>query len=179
MVVDKDSYFLEVCRYVDLNPVRAKMVKRPHDWPWSSYCAHAARVDGPAWLDSQALHQRLAPRAPRRDGPDAYARFVAQGRGIKLWEEALSGQIFLGDEAFVKRMQARISNLGEREIPRVQRRPVTQALGHYFKDSPRDVAIARAYLEGGHTQTAIARATGLSVSRVSRLIARREAKGKT
>jgi putative transposase len=178
VVVDEEAYFLEVCRYVDLNPVRAKMVKRPQDWPWSSYCAHTGRVDGPAWLDSQDLHQRLAPRAPRRDGADAYARFVAQGRGVKLWD-ALSGQIFLGGEAFVKRMQARIGRLSEREIPRAQRRPAARALEHYLKGAQRDVAIMRAYLEGGHTQTAIAQATGLSVSRISRLIARQEAKCKT
>ena len=179
VIVDEEAYFLEVCRYVDLNPVRARMVKRPQDWPWSSYGAHTGRVTAPAWLDSQALHRRLAPRAPRRDGPDGYARFVAQGRGVKLWDEALSGQIFLGGEAFMKRMQARIEVAPDREIPRAQRRPAARALEYYFKTADRDVAITRAYLEGGHTQTAIARATGLSVSRISRLIAKQEAKGKT
>ncbi|MBI4190153.1 MAG: transposase [Betaproteobacteria bacterium] len=179
VVVDEEAYFLEVCRYVDLNPVRAKMAKRPQDWPWSSYRAHTGRVTSPAWLDSPALHRRLAPRAPRRDGPDAYARFVAQGRGVKLWDEALAGQIFLGGEAFVKRMQARIGVVSEHEIPRAQRRPAARALEQYFKGAQRDVAIMRAYLDGGHTQTAIARATGLSVSRISRLIASQEAKGKT
>ena len=33
VVVDEEAYFLEVCRYVDLNPVRARMVKQPQDWP--------------------------------------------------------------------------------------------------------------------------------------------------
>lgn len=179
ILVDAEAYFLEVCRYVDLNPVRAKMVKRPENWPWSSYRAHTGQVDGLAWLDSQALRQRLAPPAPRRDGPDAYARFVAQGRDVKLWDEALSGQIFLGGEAFVKRMQARIGKLSEREIPRAQRRPAARPLTHYFQGAQRDAAIARAYLEGGHTQTAIAQATGLSVSRISRLIAAQKVKGKT
>jgi uncharacterized protein YerC len=37
----------------------------------------------------------------------------------------------------------------------------------------------RAYLEGGHTQTAITQATGQSVSRISRVIAAQEAEGKT
>jgi putative transposase len=34
--VDAESYLLEVCRYVDLNPVRAKLVREPDRWPWSS-----------------------------------------------------------------------------------------------------------------------------------------------
>jgi len=40
ILVDRDSYLLEVCRYVELNPVRAHMVAQPGDWPWSSYRAH-------------------------------------------------------------------------------------------------------------------------------------------
>ncbi|WP_199724763.1 transposase [Noviherbaspirillum saxi] len=31
VLVDEEAYRLEVCRYVDLNPVRAGMVKRPQD----------------------------------------------------------------------------------------------------------------------------------------------------
>ncbi|MGH8619144.1 MAG: transposase [Burkholderiales bacterium] len=102
--MDEEAYFLEVCRYVDLNPVRARMARRPQDWYWSSYRSHTGRGAGPDWHDSASLHRRLAVRAPRRDGPAAYARFVAQGRGVRLWEEGLSGQVFLGGEAFVERM---------------------------------------------------------------------------
>ena len=114
-----------------------------------------------------------------RDGPGRYAEFVAQGKGVKLWDEALQGQIYLGNDRFVKRMQARIAtNLG-REIARAQFRPAGKPLAYYFARAERDEAMLLAYREGGHTQTAIAEATGLSVSRVSRVIARGEAKGKT
>jgi REP element-mobilizing transposase RayT len=179
ILVDKDAYFLEVCRYVDLNPVRAGMVRRPHDWAWSSYRAHTAKAVAPPWLDSAALHRQLAPRAPRREGPSRYAQFVAQGKGIPLWEGALSAQIYLGGEVFVKRMQARATSLDAHDIPRAQRRPLARPLPWYFKQHDRDTAIAHAHLEGGYTQSAIALASGLSVSRVSRLVARYEAKGKT
>ena len=37
ILVDKDSYLLELSRYIVLNPVRAKMVTSPHEWKWSSY----------------------------------------------------------------------------------------------------------------------------------------------
>jgi putative transposase len=39
LLVQKDSYFLEVCRYVVLNPVRAKTVRHPRQWKWTSYDA--------------------------------------------------------------------------------------------------------------------------------------------
>src|SRR5512142_2829670 len=41
VLVQKDSHFLEVCRYVVLNPVRAKAVGHPRQWKWSSYNATA------------------------------------------------------------------------------------------------------------------------------------------
>ena len=37
VLVQKESYLLELSRYVVLNPVRAKMVEDPKDWAWSSY----------------------------------------------------------------------------------------------------------------------------------------------
>ena len=37
ILMEKESYLLEVGRYVVLNPVRAKAVKKPEDWNWSSY----------------------------------------------------------------------------------------------------------------------------------------------
>jgi REP element-mobilizing transposase RayT len=179
ILADRDPYLLEVCRYVDLNPVRAGLVKRPEQWTWSSYRAHTARTPAPPWLQSAELHRRLSPRAPRREGPLRYAEFVAQGRDVKLWEDALSGQIFLGDERFVKRMQARAISTDSAEIPRPQRRTAPRPLPWYFDRYDRDRAIAHAFRDGGYTQTAIAKLAGLSVSRVSRLIAAREAKGKT
>jgi len=39
--VDQDAYLLACQRYIDLNPVRAGMVRHPADYPWSSYRANA------------------------------------------------------------------------------------------------------------------------------------------
>ncbi len=46
VLVDRDAYFLEVCRYVDLDPVRAGMVCHPLDWRHSDYRAHAGESSG-------------------------------------------------------------------------------------------------------------------------------------
>ncbi len=34
--VQDDAHYLTVMRYIEANPLRAKLVKRPSDWPWSS-----------------------------------------------------------------------------------------------------------------------------------------------
>src|SRR5437762_754215 len=46
-VVMDEEHLIAAARYVSLNPVRARLVKRAEDWPWSSVRAHlAARDDG-------------------------------------------------------------------------------------------------------------------------------------
>ena len=189
IVVDTDAYLLEVCRYVDLNPIRANMVAAPGDWRWSSYLAHTGAVERPHWLSSTLLYEQLAPLTPLQDGLARYPVFVAQGQGVRLWDEALKGQIYLGDDDFAVRTQARV--LGSTgavqsvEVPKAQRRPVRLPLASYLaNDLPaaeRDLGILQAFRTGGYTQTEIARHCGLSISRVSRIVKAGEmgAKGKT
>lgn len=40
-VIDDETYFLELLNYIENNPVRAKMVTTPEDYPWSSAFARA------------------------------------------------------------------------------------------------------------------------------------------
>jgi putative transposase len=35
-LVEKDDYFFQLAKYVEANPLRAAMVKKAEDWPWSS-----------------------------------------------------------------------------------------------------------------------------------------------
>jgi putative transposase len=55
-LVDSEQYLLRCYRYIELNPVRARMVEAPGSYPWSSYAVnaegHADRLVTPhaAWL---------------------------------------------------------------------------------------------------------------------------------
>lgn len=42
-IIKDDIYMLEASRYIHLNPVKAKMVKNPIDFPWSSYSAYMGK----------------------------------------------------------------------------------------------------------------------------------------
>jgi putative transposase len=186
ILVDRDAYLVEVCRYVETNPVAARLVRKPQSWAWSSYRAHVGLESAPAWLDLDGLHGYLLGRAPKgaadhRTAAQRYAKFVADSPKVSLWEGALRQQIYLGDEAFVDRMQAKAvaRNSTDPDIPKVQRRK-PHSLGQWLDTTKsREEALLLAYREGGLTMSAMARELGLSVSRVSRLIARVEqAKGK-
>jgi putative transposase len=186
ILVDRDAYLLEVCRYVELNPVRAGLVKTPQTWHWSSYRAHVGLSSAPAWLDVDGLHGYVLGRsassaADHRRAAARYAELVAAG-AMPLWDGALRQQIYLGDEAFVERMQARVEprRIRAREIPKIQRRKPNSLQQWLGSRDSREEALYRAYTESGLSMSTMAAELGLSVSRVSRLIAKAEqAKGKT
>ncbi len=47
----RDSRYVLACyRYIEMNPVRANMVKHPIEYPWSSYAANAAGKSAPGLL---------------------------------------------------------------------------------------------------------------------------------
>ena len=77
IVVDRDSYLLELCRYVVLNPIRAGMVKHIEQYPWSSYPATMGMTDCPSWLDTDWMLGQFG-EASRR-AQRHYADFVAEG----------------------------------------------------------------------------------------------------
>jgi REP element-mobilizing transposase RayT len=54
-LVEDDDYFLELGRYLPLNPVRAGLCDSPAEWQWSSYTATAGLRPAPAFLDPGAL----------------------------------------------------------------------------------------------------------------------------
>ena len=177
ILVDRDAYLLEVCRYVDLNPVRAAMVADPAQWPWSSYRAHTGLTAAPPWLDTAAVHDYLLGYEAGSDRDHAlaasrYATLVAQGKDVRLWDVALKGQIYLGDTAFMTRMQALLApeQASAADVPSVQRRSWPKNLAYFFNNHPRNDAIALAHVAGGHTMSAIAKEAGLSVSRISRIV---------
>jgi putative transposase len=186
ILVDSESYLLEVCRYVDLNPVRAQMVKRPDAYAWSSYRALAGLAEPAPWLDRQPLYAQLLPGKSAAKAAAQYAEFVSQGHGLPLWEAALQQQMYLGDDAFIARMQAHagLDKTSSDNSPRkaqvsqihtsapakdsdLQRYAALPAHGK----QDRNQNIANAFYQGGHSQTAIALAFGISTSTVSRVVA--------
>ena len=46
VLVDTDEYILHLCRYIHLNPVKAELVVRPEEWPYSNYLEWVERRGG-------------------------------------------------------------------------------------------------------------------------------------
>ena len=121
ILVEKEAYLLELCRYIVLNPVRAQLVRQVKDWRWSSYRATVRGEGGLDWFDEGAVlglfHRTKKEARPR------YAQFVRAGvDGPSPWA-AVRGQIFLGDEPFLKQMAKLIKKQSLTNVPRAQRQP--------------------------------------------------------
>ncbi len=102
ILVDKDNYLLELCRYVVLNPVRARMVKVPGRYPWSSYLATAGESSAPDGLATERVLALFGKRASTAQA--IYRKFVAEGMQAGSPWEKLRGQIYLGDERFLAQL---------------------------------------------------------------------------
>lgn len=135
ILVDAESYLLELVRYIHLNPVRAKMVKKPEDYPWSSHRAYLG-AETPPWLHTQWVLAQFGERlgtARRR-----YARFVAEGIGGKHREKFYGGgddSRILAEDKFIEKV------LGTRAVA-----PKKVSLDRIVKVVSRGYAIKEAQL---------------------------------
>lgn len=177
ILVERESYLLELCRYIVLNPVRANMVTDINRYLWSSYPATVGSQPAPAWLTTEWVLGQFGNR--RALAQRKYAEFVAQGQNLSSPWPALKGQALLGSAQFVEQLQPLLAGVRDiKEVPRGQRLAHRPDLAMLFpiaicKDKQaRDGAIRRAYLEYGYTMAAIARETKIHYSTVSKIIKR-------
>jgi REP element-mobilizing transposase RayT len=178
ILVEKETYLLELCRYIVLNPVRAQMVRSAKEWPWSSYCSTAGYTEQNEFLTSDWILASFAKR--KTIAQKKYREFISNGKGQPSPWQSLKNQVYLGNEQFVKEHIDSITNKDVElsEIPKSQRKAKPEAIEYYLKQAGnRDDAILRAWSSGGYTQKNIADYFSIHYSRVSKII--KETKVKT
>jgi REP element-mobilizing transposase RayT len=170
ILVDSDAYFLELSRYIVLNPVRAGMVRDAGDWRWSSYRATAGLEAASPWLTTGAVLAAFSRKqAQAREG---YRQFVQDGIGATSIWSGLNKQVFLGDDGFVERMQRRLD--GEQDdvqIPKAQRRAPAPALAELAKRAEdRNAAIVAAHATGAYSYSEIGAFFGLHFATIGKIV---------
>lgn len=112
ILCDKDSYLLELSRYLHLNPVRAEAVEDPGEYGWSSYGGYIGESRGQTWLDTQEVLNQFSRKV--REARKLYRKFVLEaiGEGHRgEYYEVLDGR-FLGDREFAKEIKAKAESPG-------------------------------------------------------------------
>lgn len=128
IVCERDSYLLELVRYLHLNPVRSHIVKDPARYPWSSHKAYLGNASREqrgietSWVLSQFSRHRA--EAVRR-----YRRFVLEGIAEGHREDlyATKEQRYLGDEKFVEQVSREVGERQPRSV-RVELGEVEEAV---------------------------------------------------
>ena len=92
-------------RYLHLNPVRAKLVRSPEEWRWSSYAGYRRRSAVLDWVSYERVLGEFGadPAAARR----SYVQFVRAGIDdppVRPWKNAFGGLI-VGSEVFASRVR--------------------------------------------------------------------------
>jgi len=117
MLCQKDAYLGELVRYIHLNPVRAKMVRRAEDYVWSSHRTYLG-LERCGWVDSEVVLKYFG--ATKKRAVAVYRAFVRAGQKEGHREELYRGVEgrFLGGDEFVSEVRHRI---GEAPLARPRR----------------------------------------------------------
>lgn len=189
ILVDRDEYYLTLCRYVVRNPVRAGIVDHPGQWKWSSYCAKAGLTDPPFWL---AIAPTLALLHPTEtaNAQLGYREFInaPEAADNHPWNH-LRNQIYLASEEWMAGVQAKIDETPRSlDHPKPQRHPyrprmheIIAAVAEAFDTSaeairsrrggvPRMVTTWLGVFDGIHFRRTIAGELGVSCGRVTTLV---------
>lgn len=123
-LVDVDRYLLACYRYIELNPVRARLVSDPVDYPWSSHRHHALGKPDPLIKDHEVF-LGLGRSAPeRRQHYRELVREGLSGRDIENIRRMAEFSMPLGDERF----RLEIEDMLGRAVGRAGRgRPKTES----------------------------------------------------
>jgi REP-associated tyrosine transposase len=173
-LVEDETYLWVLTRYVHLNPVRAGIVQRPEQWPWSSYRGYADRRHRFDWVAHEQLLAAWSGEFGRTDALASYRRFVAAGINDPPpapWTEARHNWI-LGSDRFVDRLRVVVQGHAPRDLRREERvlrgvdleRVVQTVCRHYGVDrselacrgSRGSARAALAYLARQHTEVTLA-----------------------
>jgi putative transposase len=102
IIIAKDDYLLACGSYVELNPVRAKIVDDPKDYIWSSYNANAYGKKNLV-IQEHSIYEKLSEDKTERRRK--YREFV---RGMLKGKNAMKGEMerktAYGDENFIKKL---------------------------------------------------------------------------
>ncbi|MDX8397852.1 MAG: transposase [Mariprofundaceae bacterium] len=151
ILIEKESHLLELCRYIVLNPVRAGIVEDASQWKWSSYHQTVSCSQNEQWVVTAYILALFA--AQVNLAIDKYRHFVAEGiKSDQPWDQ-LRGQIYLGGEDFLSKIEALLAEKKlDTAIPLAQRHPARPTSTQVLKDVARAFSIEIEQVLDRHTQ---------------------------
>ncbi len=107
-VIQNDEHLLTVLRYIEANPLRADIVERADDYPWTSYRTHGmGEVD--ALVDPLVNYEQLSPhpQTRQRKWAEKVHRPLEEANLAAIRRSSATGLPY-GGAAWVKRLAKRL-----------------------------------------------------------------------
>jgi len=106
ILCDRDEYLLSLVKYIHLNPVRAKIVKFPDKYQWSSQHSYIKKTDGINIIDTDQVLRMFSENKQR--ARKLYSAYMSDSQIVKK-EDVYNtiGQRILGSEEFLERVMER------------------------------------------------------------------------
>jgi putative transposase len=105
LIVEGDSYLLQLVRYIHKNPLTAGVADNLNDYPWSSHKAYVSVRDKSDWLHRDFILSLFG--SENSKGLTAYKNFMAleDSKSLSRWMEGKKWPLILADEYFLNRIK--------------------------------------------------------------------------
>jgi len=153
IVVDADSYLLELVRYIHRNPLRAGIVAKLDDYEWSSHKGYVSKAKKWEWLHKNYILGIFSKN--KRSQLISYKRFISSEESAELIYYYSKKNIpsILGDTVFVQLLKDRfLKKKKEKEIPESTKLcpeviDIKQAVCAYYQIEETDLLMSRRGVE--------------------------------
>jgi len=160
ILVEKDECAKELSRYIHLNPVRAKMIETPEDYPWSSYGSYIGKKACPEWLHRDFILDYFGRKVSASQ--KGYRKFV-ESLIDQHYESPLGdvvGSVLLGSQEFIDFIKEKfiIGRKPDKDLPalgqlapRVSMLSIFEEVDSVFGEDPSFSRNLKIYLSKKHT----------------------------
>ena len=141
IIIDGDSYFLELTRYIHLNPVKAKMVKSPEEYSWTSFHGYMKKK-GDEYINKDQIKLYLDMKT------EEYKKFVLNGinENTDIFKNVYAGFI-LGSVSFIKdklkdlkdQVEGENISFGKRLKVQVEKDDIVTAVTRHYRKSLEEI----------------------------------------
>jgi putative transposase len=115
IIVQNDAYLMRLSCYIHRNPLRAGIIDRLGEYPWSSYKAYAYGAKAPDWLMRKPILAQFRVKDKYKAYREKVQHYAEEEKS--LWEDFRHGMI-IGTKEFVDRIRSKyIPDNFHKEIP--------------------------------------------------------------
>ena len=134
LIVERDTYLLQLVRYIHLNPLRANMVANLVDYLWSSHLTYLGKSKI-SWLTTQSVFELLTPN--QNQSVVAYQQFMSQDPDLNFSFSMQKNFPAICDDQFMQ--QLNLLQKIDTEMIKITLKKLVELICEYYKVKESDL----------------------------------------